>query len=68
MKRIKWDFSSKAWVWPPGGHRGWDSGQNSTLSEYGHVAYQIKGDDACSNMVANSLPIDPQPWGGGSKG
>ena len=26
---------------------------NSTFSEYGHVAYQIKGNDACSNMVAN---------------
>ena len=33
-------------------------GQNSTFSEYGYVAYQIKGNDACSHMVANSLP-----WG-----
>ena len=24
-----------------------------TFSEYGHVAYQIKGNDACSNMVAS---------------
>ena len=23
-----------------------------------YVAYQIKADDACSNMVANSLPTD----------
>ena len=30
--------------------------QNLTFSEYGLVAYQIKGDDACSNMVANILP------------
>ena len=25
--------------------------QISTFSEYGHVAYQSKGNDACSNMV-----------------
>ena len=25
----------------------------STYSEYGHVAYQIKGDAACSNMVSH---------------
>ena len=30
-------------------------GQNSTLSENGHVAYQIKGNHECSNMVANTL-------------
>ena len=36
---------------------GWGIGQNSTFSEYGHVAYQIKGNDACSNMVTNILPI-----------
>ena len=28
------------------------------LSEYGHVAYQIKADDVCSNMVVNILPTD----------
>ena len=33
--------------------------QNSTISEYGHVAYQIKGNFESSNMVANSLPADP---------
>ena len=27
--------------------------QNSTFSEYGHVAYQIQGDDIYSNMEAN---------------
>ena len=33
--------------------------------EYSHVAYQIKGnDDACSNMVANILPVDTRStWG-----
>ena len=28
-------------------------GQNSTFSEHGHVAYQIKGNHKCSNLVAN---------------
>ena len=27
--------------------------QNSTFSEYGHVAYQIQGNDVYSIMVAN---------------
>ena len=31
----------------------------STFSEYGHVAYQIKENDACRDMVANILPVDP---------
>ena len=42
-------------------------GKNSTFSEYSHVAYQIKGNDECSNMVANILPQPPpppDPWGG----
>ena len=39
------------------------------MSEYGHVAYQIKADDAGSNMVANILPTDtPSTQGVGSKG
>ena len=29
--------------------------------EHGHVAYQIKGNQECSNMVANILPADPPP-------
>ena len=33
-------------------------GKNKTFSEYGHVAYQIKADDACRYMVANILPTD----------
>ena len=37
--------------------------------EYGHVAYQIKADDAGNNMVANILPTDtPSTQGMGSKG
>ena len=41
---------------------------NANVSEYGHVAYQIKGNDACSNMVANILPADPaRLWGSGQK-
>ena len=31
---------------------------NSTFSEYRHVAYQIKGNEACNNMQANILPIN----------
>ena len=28
-----------------------------SFSEYGHVAYQIKGNDRYSNMQANILPL-----------
>ena len=39
------------------------------FSKYGHVAYQVKADDASSNMVANILPTDtPSTLGMGSKG
>ena len=31
-------------------------GQFSTFSVYGHVAFQIKGNHECSNMVPNILP------------
>ena len=34
-------------------------GQNSTFSEHGHVAYQIKGSHECSSLVANILHADP---------
>ena len=34
-------------------------GHNSTFSEHGHVAYQIKENQECSNMVANIMPADP---------
>ena len=44
-------------------------GQNIYFSESSPVAYQIKADDAGSNMVANILPIDtPSMQGVGSKG
>ena len=41
-------------------------GQTIYFSESGHVAYQIKADDAGSNMVANILPTDTpliRGWG-----
>ena len=39
------------------------------FSEYGHVAYQIKADNAGSIKVANILPTDtPLTQGVGSKG
>ena len=38
-------------------------------SEYGQVAYQIKAEDAGSNMAANILPtLTPSTQGVGSKG
>ena len=44
-------------------------GQTISFSESSHVAYQIKADDAGSNMVANILPTDtPLAQGIGSKG
>ena len=48
---------------PPPPPRPWSVGQNLTFSEHGHVAYQIKENHECSNMVvnilANILPADP---------
>ena len=35
--------------------------QNSTCSKHCHVAYQIQGNHKGSNMVANSLHLDPTP-------
>ena len=44
-------------------------GQTIYFSENSRVAYQIKADDAGSNMVANILPTDtPSTQGLGSKG
>ena len=40
-------------------------GQNLTFSEHGFVAYQIKDNHECSNMVAKMLPTDPQEPGDG---
>ena len=43
--------------------------QTIYFSESSHVAYQIKADDAGSNMVAHILPTDtPLTQGVGSKG
>ena len=42
-------------------HTSWPPGVGSNIQlflEYGHYAYQIKGNDTCSNIVANSLTID----------
>ena len=38
----------------------WEWGQNSTLSQNGHVPYQIKGNYECINMVANTLTQTPK--------
>ena len=44
-------------------------GQTISFAESSHVAYQIKADDAGSNMVANILPTDtPLTQGVGSEG
>ena len=42
--------------------------QNSTFSEHGHVAYQIKENHECSNMVPNILLADTLTLGMGQKG
>ena len=36
------------------------------ILEYGHVAYQVKGNETYNNMLANSLvlPLPLTPWGG----
>ena len=38
-------------------------GLNTTFSEQGHVACQIKWNHECTNMVGNILPEDPPPLG-----
>ena len=55
MKHIKQDFSLKSWVQSPGMDLG--VGPRPKLN-FGHVAYQIKANNACSNMVANVLLTD----------
>ena len=54
-------------AWRPGSEPlGWT--KIYTFSEDGHVAYQIKADDACSNMVANIFSqTHPRPRGWGQK-
>ena len=66
MKHIKWDFSLKAWVGACWVDLGGGAEVKLKLSEYGHVAYQIKADGAGSSMVAHILPTDlPSTQGGG---
>ena len=53
----------------PSTQRMGSKGQTIYFSESSHVAYQIKADDAGSNMLANILPTDtPLTQGVGSKG
>ena len=60
----------KAWVQSPGVDlRGGAEDKIKLFSECGHVAYPIKANDACSNVVAYILPTDtPSTVGMGSKG
>ena len=46
---------------PPPPDPGGQKVKNSTLLEHGHIAYNIKGNHKCSNMVANILPAAPHP-------
>ena len=70
MKHIKRDLCLKVWVqacWVDLG--GAAEVKIKFFSEYGHVTYQIKGDNTGNNMVANILPTDtPSTQGVGSKG
>ena len=69
MNHIKRDVSLKAWVRAPGVDLGGGGRPKLNFSEYDHVAYQIKADNFCNNMVANILPTDtPSTQGVGSKG
>ena len=67
MKHIKWDFSLKILIQSPGLDLGLGSRPKLNFFEYGHVAYQIKANHACSNMVANILPTDTLDPGDGVK-
>ena len=55
MKHIKRDFRSKACLIPWVNLGVGSKGQSSLFSEHGHVAYQIKENHKCSNMVSNIL-------------
>ena len=54
-------------------HRPWFVVKRSEFNffKHGHVAYQIKWNDACTNMVATTFTADPLPflrlWGWGLK-
>ena len=69
MKHIKRAFCLKAWVRACWGDLRGGAEVKINFSEYCHVAYQIKADDAGNNMVANILPTDtPLTQGVRSKG
>ena len=53
---------------PPPDPRDGVSRSNSFFSEHGHVAYHIKENKECSNIVANIFPADPPIPGTGSVG
>ena len=58
MKQIKQDFSFEVQGWIPWVDlAGLAPCQKSTFQEYGIVAYQIKGNEAYNNMLANSLHL-----------
>ena len=62
MKNIKCDFGSKICAGPPGWTKVMGSKcLNSIVLEHGHVAYQIKGNHGCSNMVENIFAGNPLP-------
>ena len=70
MKHIKGDFSLNAWVRSPRVNLGgWTEAKiNVVFFGYGHVTNQIKAEEGCNNMVANSLPTDtPLTRGWGQK-
>ena len=48
-------------IYPPDSLGMRSIGQKSTFTEHDHVAYQIKENHECSNMVTNILPEDPHP-------
>ena len=69
MKHIKWDFSLKAWVRARWVDLGGGAEAKIKLFQNMVMLYQIKADDAGSNVVANILPTaTPSTQGVGSKG
>ena len=50
----------KQYLWTPTQGQG-AKGQNSTFSEHGHVAYQIKWNHECSNVSSKYFTRRPRP-------
>ena len=69
MKYFELELSLKSWIRAPWVDLGGRArGKIKLFSEYGHVAYQIKAVDVCSNMLANIVPTDTSSTQGlGSK-